>query len=426
MVTGGAERSGVVGISGGRIVHVGPHDPDLSGRSETVVGDDAVVLPGLVDTHVHVCDPGHPDWEGFPAATAAAAAGGITTLVDMPLDCVPATVDVDALEAKRSVAAGRCHVDVGFWGGVVPGNLGALPPMASAGVLGFKCFLADSGTADFPPVDVVTMTAALGALRPLGLPLLVHAEFDADEAVPPDGPGYADWLATRPASLEDAAVAAVVDAAHIVHLSSADAIPTVAGARREGVDVTAETCPHYLALAAEEIPEGATAAKCSPPVRAAANRDRLWAGLRAGLPDMVVSDHSPCLPTMKRAGGDFAAAWGGIASLQLGLPVVWSAARARGVGLAEVAGWMSSAPARLAGLTDRGRIAVGARADLCVVAPDETFVVDPAALRHRHGLTPYTGRRLSGVVRATMLAGAWVDPDGAPLGRLVTRRVAAA
>ena len=420
-----------IAVSDGRIIVVEPLDADVAGRTELEYGPDVAVLPGLVDSHVHICEPGNTAWEGFETATAAAAAGGITTLVDMPLDSIPVTVNVTALQAKRDAALGQCHVDVGFWGGVIPANLADLVPLHEAGVLGFKCFLADSGADDFPPVSPAQMAKALGVLRGLGAPLLVHAE-DAQATAalgPADGvgPRYADYLASRPRGLENLAVAEVIEAArqtgghaHVVHLSSSDALPMLASARRDGVPVTAESCPHYLALTAEEIKDGQTAAKCSPPVREAANRDLLWEGLRSGVLDMVVSDHSPSTPEMKQPGGSFGPAWGGIASLQLGLPVVWTQARERGFSLTDVARWMAEQPARLAGLSSKGRIAPGFDADFCVFAPDGGFLVDPDLLRHRHTLTPYTGQRLTGQVRGTFLRGERVDHD-LPRGRLLTR-----
>jgi allantoinase len=431
VVRGGREVARLVGISGGRIAAIEPLDAVATAGSVVELGPDVVLLPGLVDSHVHVCEPGNTEWEGFATATRAAAAGGITSLVDMPLDSVPATVSTRALEIKRRAAEGRCHVDVGFWGGVVPGNLDQLGPLHEAGVLGFKCFLADSGSEDFPPVRVPELERALRLLRDLDTPVLVHAESAEAAAGLPAARGrkYADYLASRPRGVENLAVAEVIEAArrsggraHVLHLSSSDALPMIASARREGVSVTAETCPHYLALCAEEIADGATACKCSPPVREAANRELLWGGLKEMVLDLVVSDHSPCTTAMKQLdSGDFGAAWGGISSLQLGLPVVWTEARRRGFSLAEVAAWMSERPARLAGLRGKGRIEVGFDADLCVFAPDESFVVDPARLHHRHRVTPYAGRTLTGVVRETMLRGKPVDP-GRPRGELLARK----
>ncbi|HUB41974.1 MAG TPA: allantoinase AllB [Streptosporangiaceae bacterium] len=451
-----AERPLAIAVAGGQIRAVEPlDDTTLAGRDVLDIGADMVLMPGLVDSHVHVCEPGNTEWEGFATATRAAAAGGITTLVDMPLDSVPTTVSADALSVKRDTAAGQCHIDVAFWGGVVPGNARELRPMARAGVSGFKCFLADSGSPDFPPVTAGQLTAALDALASLDRPLLVHAESaeataalgDAEGAAGPgSGPGrsYARYLATHPRGLENLAIAQVIEAArvtrghaHIVHLSSSDAIAMIASAQREGVRVTAETCPHYLTLAAEEIRDGDTTAKCCPPVREASNRELLWGGLRDETISMIVSDHSPCTAEMKAGDtGDFGPAWGGISSLQLGLPLTWTQARSRGFGLEQVAAWMSAAPARLAGLTGKGRLAPGYDADFCVLAPDESFVVDPGQLHHKHATTtPYAGRQLYGVVRATILRGQLVDPGrgyggrqpgqhGRPGGRLLSRPLA--
>ena len=437
-VTGGAgeaERPLAVGVTGGRVTAVEPlSSGTLSGRDVLELGPDVVLMPGLVDSHVHVCEPGNTEWEGFATATRAAAAGGITTLVDMPLDSVPTTVSAEALQVKRKAASGQCHIDVGFWGGVIPGNGPELAPLADAGVAGFKCFLADSGSPDFPPVSPRQMTEALRLVAGLDRPLLVHAESaEAAAAIrAASGRSYARYLATCPRGLENLAVAQVIEAArvtggraHVVHLSSSDALPMIASARREGVRITAETCPHYLTLAAEEIGDGETACKCAPPIREADNRELLWAGLRDGVLGLVVSDHSPCTAAMKEPGtGDFGRAWGGIASLQLSLPLVWTQARARGFGLADVAAWMAAAPARLAGLTAKGRIAAGYDADFCVLAPGEPFVVDERQLHHKHpATTPYAGRRLYGVVRASILRGQKIDP-GRPHGQLLSRGAA--
>ena len=432
VVAGGREGHRAIGVRDGVIAALLPVDASALAIEEVTIGADAVVLPGLVDTHVHVCEPGNTAWEGFATATAAAAAGGITTLVDMPIDSVPATVDPDALAAKRQATEGQLRVDVGFWGGVTPTSLASMGALLDAGVVGFKCFLVDSGAEDFPPLDDQSLELALAFTARVGVPLMVHAEDLA--GVPASKPSrhYADWLATRPPETEDRAVRRVVEAtrrtggrAHIAHLSSATALPIVEAARADGVAVTAETCPHYLLLSAEEIADGETAAKCGPPVRDAANRTALWEGLRAGVVDAVVSDHSPCLPQMKSLdSGDFSTAWAGISSLQVALPAAWTAARARGFGLIDLVRWMAEAPADLAGLPAKGRIVVGADADLCVVAPEETFVVDESCLLHRHPVCPYVGKELVGVVRATMLRGHWVDADGPALGRLVRRSAA--
>ena len=429
----GGEVACTIGVDGGRIAAIGPVDAQISGRREMELDGDVVLMPGLVDTHVHVCEPGNTEWEGFETATQAAAAGGITTLVDMPLDSIPSTVTVPALQEKRGAARGRCHVDVGFWGGLIPGHLDDLGPLWEAGALGFKCFLIDSGSSHFPPVSIELMENGLAIARDLGAPLLVHAESEEVSAriAVRHGRSYAAYLASRPREIENAAVAQIIEAArrtgghaHIVHLSSSDALPMIAHARGEGVRVTAETCPHYLAVPAEEIGDGDTLFKCSPPIREAANRERLWSGLKDGVMDQVVSDHSPCTVAMKHLDtGDFGSAWGGITSVQLGLPVVWTEARRRGVSLGQVASWMSAKPALLAGLRRKGRIEVGFDADFCIFAPDQAFVVDPTRLYHRHPVTPYLGRALTGVVRDTLLRGESVDMQE-PRGRLLARGAA--
>jgi allantoinase len=423
------ERPAAVLVDAGRIVAVLPPDAPVEAGERVDLGADEVLLPGLVDTHVHVNEPGRTEWEGFVTATRAAAAGGITTIVDMPLNSLPPTVDVPALERKRAAARGRVSVDVGFWGGAVPGNQPALVPLHEAGVLGVKAFLTDSGVPEFPPLPPAGLAAALRALRPVDGLLLVHAEDPDVLAAAPAAAGraYRGFLGSRPPAAETAAIGTLLRAAaaagarvHVLHLSAAAALPLLAQARAAGVRVSVETCPHYLTLTAEEVPDGATEFKCCPPVREAANRDALWAALAAGLIDCVVSDHSPCSPALKRADtGDFGAAWGGIASLQLALPVVWTEARRRGHSLRDVAGWLAAAPAQLAGLRGKGRIAPGCDADFAVFAPAQEFTVDPAQLRHRHPVTPYAGRRLVGTVRETWLHGRRIDAT--PTGRLLDR-----
>jgi allantoinase len=421
-------RPAAVLVAGGAISGIGPYDAAADEAHTVVLADDEVLLPGLVDTHVHVNEPGRTYWEGFASATRAAAAGGITTIIDMPLNSIPPTVNPGALRIKREAAAGQVHVDVGFWGGAVPGNTLRMPGLRAAGAFGFKVFLVDSGVPEFPPLDQAGLHDVLSRAAELGTVVLVHAE-DAGvvRALPPAaGPGYGAFLRSRPAVAEVIAVAAVIDAAratgaraHVLHLSAADAVPLLAEARRDGVGVTAETCPHYLALAAEDIPDGATEFKCCPPIRERANADRLWQALAEGIIDCVVSDHSPCPPALKARGdGDFGAAWGGISSLQLALPVVWTQARRRGRSLDDVARWMAAGPARIAGLAAKGRIEPGCDADLVAFAPGDSFTVDPARLHHRHQVTPYAGQRLDGVVRRTWLRGA---PAGGsrPAGRLL-------
>jgi allantoinase len=373
---------------------------------------------------VHINEPGRTEWEGFATATRAAAAGGVTTLLDMPLNSLPPTVDVAALKLKQEAAQGKCAVDVGFWGGAIPQNLASLEALHEAGVYGFKCFLADSGVPEFPPLHSAQLAAVLGELRRLDALLIVHAESAGALGRMGESPRYQDFLNSRPGRAEAEAIALLADLAdgtrvHVLHLSAAEALETVAAAKRRGVKLSAETCPHYLTLAADEIPDGATEFKCCPPIRDADNRDRLWAGLAAGAIDCVVSDHSPATPGLKLT-GDFATAWGGIASLQLGLPLMWTQARQRGHGLVDVVRWMADAPARLAGVKGKGRISVGYQADLIQFRLESDFVVDPTSLAHRHPVSPYTGRRLTGVVRSTWLAGAAIDPDR-PRGRLLTR-----
>jgi allantoinase len=419
VVTPDGERAAAIHVAGGRIAAVAAWDDVPAGASVRDVGDLAI-LPGVVDTHVHVNDPGRAEWEGFATATRAAAAGGITTVVDMPLNSIPATTTRAALAAKRDAARGRCAVDVGFWGGVVPGNAAELAGLVADGVRGFKCFLIDSGVAEFGWVGEAELAPAMAILAPLGVPLLVHAELagpidDATAALAGADPrAYATWLGSRPPAAEAQAIALVARLCrdtgartHIVHHSAADALPVIAEARAAGLPLTAETCPHYLHFAAEAIPDGATAFKCAPPIRGAGNREALWRALADGTLDLVASDHSPCSPALKALdAGDFVAAWGGIAGLQLALPVTWTEARRRGHGLVDLARWMAAAPARLAGLAARkGAIAPGRDADLIVIDPDATFEVTAAAIQHRHRLTPYAGETLTGVVHTTFLRG---------------------
>ncbi|WP_254885503.1 allantoinase AllB [Streptomyces sp. NA02950] len=422
-----------VSVAAGTIAAVLPYDaPAPPGARVEDLGDD-VLLPGLVDTHVHVNDPGRTEWEGFGTATRAAAAGGVTTLVDMPLNSIPPTTTARALEIKRAVARRSAHVDIGFWGGAVPGNAPDLKPLHDAGVLGFKCFLLPSGVDEFPHLTPAGLETALREIAGFGGLLIVHAEDPQliDGAPAPSGPAYADFLASRPRDAENRAVERLVALArelnarvHILHLSSAEALPLIAAARREGVRVTVETCPHFLTLTAEEVPDGATEFKCCPPIREAANQDALWRGLADGTIDCVVSDHSPCTADLKV--DDFGRAWGGISSLQLGLPAVWTEARRRGHTLHDIARWMSAGPAALVGLDRRkGAVAAGHDADFAVLAPDETFTVDPTALHHRNQVTAYAGRTLHGVVRSTWLRGRKIADHGTPTeptGRLLERQ----
>jgi len=376
---------------------------------------------------VHINEPGRTAWEGFVTATRAAAAGGVTTLVDMPLNSIPATTTLAALEDKRAVADGRVVVDCGFWGGVVPGNGGELGPMAAAGVAGFKAFLVPSGVEEFPHVGEDDLRAAMAILVRHGVPLLAHAELEGPVEAGADGSArrYASYLASRPKGWENEAIRLLVRlcretgcAVHVVHLSSAEALADIRAAREEGLPITVETCPHYLFFAAEDIRDGRTEFKCSPPIRDGGNREALWDGLKDGVVDFVVSDHSPCSPDLKCAeSGDFREAWGGIASLQLRLPVVWTAARRRGFAFDDLAEWLCRRPAELAGFgTRKGRLAPGYDADLVVWDPDAEVVVEKPRLFHRHKLTPYLGERLAGRVELTLLRGAVVYDRGAVVG----------
>lgn len=430
----GGTRAAAVHVRDGRIHAVVSHHQIPAGVPHLDVGT-SILLPGLVDTHVHMNDPGRTNWEGVEHATRAAAAGGVTTIVDMPLNSVPPTVDLEGLEAKRQAVDGRCYVDVAFWGGVVPGNAEHLAPLAGAGVLGFKCFLCPSGVEEFGHVGESDLRLALPEIARLNVPLLAHAELP-DALRVPEGPArsYVTWLRSRPSAAECEAIERLGALAeqyrarvHIVHLASADALPVLRAARARGVRITGETCPHYLTFAAEEIADGATAFKCAPPIRERAHRERLWQALIDGGIELIATDHSPAPPAMKRLeDGDFPCAWGGIASLQLGLPAVWTAASDRRIPFESVVEWMCAAPARLAGLERRkGVIAPGADADLVAFDPDDWWTVDPASLHHRHPVTPYGGMRLRGRVRTTILRGETIFHDGqvqpAPIGRMMRR-----
>ena len=429
VVTPEGVRPAVVVVEQGRIQSV--RDPgDIPRAALQHPFGDLMLLPGLVDSHVHVNEPGRTEWEGFATATRAAAAGGYTTLVDMPLNCLPETTPVAALEAKRSAAAGQCRVDWAPWGGLTGLNSAHLAPLAEAGVAGFKCFLINPGIEGFAMIEKHELEAALPALARTGLPLLVHAELaehlyqggDAD-----DWQQYVTYLRSRPDEAELAAIRLLIDLCrkysfplHIVHLSTALALQELAGARSEGLPITVETCPHYLHFFAEEIPVGGTLYKCAPPIRSRANREALWQGLRDGVIDLIATDHSPCPPSMKR--GDFRQAWGGIASLSVAISVVWTDMRARNLPLEHLARWMSAEPAKLAGLYDRkGAIAAGYDADLVVFDPDAEFVLSTQDLQYRHLVSPYLGETLCGKVRTTFVRGTAVYDQGSfpgpPAGR---------
>jgi len=441
-------------ISGNIITSIRSYE-DVPADCELIdVNEDSIVMPGLVDSHVHINEPGRTEWEGFATATRAAAAGGVTTLVDMPLNSIPPTTTVAGLKEKLAAAKAQCFVDVGFWGGVVPGNTDELAALFAAGVVGFKCFLIHSGVDEFPNVTEEDLRGAMPELTRLGAVLIVHAEVPGPISrtgilgCPSDTRStsveeqtdrnvcltkYSTFLASRPRAAENEAVELMIKLGrefgtriHIVHHSSADALPMLREAKAAGIKITAETCPHYLTFAAEEIPDGATEFKCCPPIREGENRELLWSALDRGTIDMIVSDHSPCPPGMKlRETGDFLAAWGGISSLQLRLPTVWTEARRRGFSIQDLARWLCSAPADLVGLANRkGAIATGFDADFVIWNPEKQFRVEADALHHRHKLTPYDDRVLQGFVEKTFLRGRKIYDGGEfvtePHGLLLT------
>jgi allantoinase len=421
----GIEAAAVL-FQDGRILDVVPQQELPAEASVTDFGD-AAILPGLVDSHVHINEPGRTEWEGFRTATRAAAAGGCTLLVDMPLNCLPATTTVAALEAKRKAATGQCRVDWMAWGGVVSDNQEHIEALASAGVPGFKCFLIHPGIDGFTMVTERELRAALPHVASTGLPLLVHAELPGPvdaatrQLAEADWSKYATYLQSRPDQAELSAIQLMISLCrevhfplHIVHLATSKALDMLRAAKTEGLPATVETCPHYLHFSSDKIPDGQTLFKCAPPIRSRENCEKLWQGLRQGDIDLVATDHSPCPPEMKRLGErNFRTAWGGISSLSLALPVMWTEAKGRGFTLADIARWMAEGPARLAGCESRkGRIAKGLDADFAVFEPEAEFIATEDRLSYRHRVSPYVGERLRGVIKATYLRGNCVFSDG--------------
>ena len=429
-----------VHIRNGIVVALGEWDEVLAPEIPFVDAGDTVVMSGLVDSHVHVNEPGRTDWEGFATATRAAGAGGVTTLVDMPLNSIPPTTTQAGFAQKLAAAKGQCWIDVAFWGGLIPGNTNQLKPLLDAGVCGFKCFLVHSGVDEFPHVTETNLLEAMPELAKQSSVLLVHAELPepienaAEELRGANARDYQTFLKSRPRESENKAVELMIRLCrasgarvHIVHHSSSDVLPLLKAARSEGLPLTVETCPHYLTFAAEEVPDGATLFKCCPPVRERENRERLWEALADGVIDMVVSDHSPCTPNLKlMEKGDFLEAWGGIAALQFSLPVMWTQMQKRGFGLRELTQWMVGAPARLAGLDKRkGCLETGYDADIVIWDPEKEFKVVPEIIHFKNQITPYLGMNLRGLVKATYVHGKKVFENGqfatAPTGKLLTK-----
>lgn len=438
IVTPSGVQPGVVVVSGSKILGIAPLDESFDSIPVTDVGDD-MVLPGLVDVHTHFNEPGRTEWEGFETGTKAAAAGGVTTVVDMPLNCIPSTTTISALEEKRAAVSGKASVDFAFWAGVVPGNSAEITRLAQAGVRGFKCFLVPSGTDEFAMMETEHLCEAMPAIAETGLPLLAHAESPdfiaqaANRLTDANWLRYDTYLQSRPEKAETEAVRLLISLmrrfncrVHIVHLSAATALQDLEQARAQSLPITVETCPHYLYFSAEDIPDGRTEFKCAPPIRKGMNQAILWEALRSGGIDMIATDHSPCPPALKASdAGDFQAAWGGISSLWVSLPAVWTVARDRGFHITDLVRWMSEKPALLAGLSSvKGSISSGQDADLVIFDPDATFEVAAEGIPCRHKLSPYIGEILTGCVRTTIVRGEVVYQDGRfrdkPIGREVS------
>jgi allantoinase len=421
------EAAAVVIVANKKIAEVLPYDADvaLSTNDELIDLGELVLMPGLVDSHVHINEPGRTDWEGFDTATHAAAAGGITTVVDMPLNCIPVTISAAAFEEKLAVLDDKLWIDVGFWGGATADNLTLLPDLLAKGVLGVKSFTIHSGIDEFQHVNESQLTDAMRELAKKGLPHLVHAELDHAHSPPMSvASSYQSFLATRPEAWENDAIAMVIRAmtslrseglaphAHIVHLSSASALELIVEARKSGLNITVETCPHYLVIDAESIPDGQASYKCCPPIREKSNQDKLWQGLMDGTINCVVSDHSPCTPVLKNIdSGDIESAWGGISGLQFGLSLMWTEAQHRNMSLASLVLLMATKSAEFIQRPDKGSIVAGNQADLVVFDPDSSYTITPEIIHHRHKVSPYVGRTVKGIVKSTWLAGECIYRD---------------
>ena len=395
-----------------------------------------MIMPGLVDAHVHINEPGRTDWEGFETATKAAAAGGITTIVDMPLNCIPVTTTVDALNQKIIATKDQLWIDCGFYGGLIPDNIQDLESLADAGVLGFKAFLSPSGIDEFPNISEKHLREALHILAKKGIPVLVHAELENGATSSEENKTYKYFQESRPKSWENNAIKLLIQLCrefnvhiHIVHLSSADILPEIAQTRKDGFPLTVETCPHYLHFSSERISDGDTRFKCAPPIWNGENRENLWAGLEEGIINFITSDHSPCTPELKNLeAGNFEKAWGGISSIQFALPVIWTECKQRGYSLEQLINWMSNQPAKFIGKDQqKGQISPGFDADLVCWNPDKKYIIKKEAIHHKNKLTPYEGESLYGVVNATFLRGQKVYENGQflgnPKGKIILNRL---
>ena len=435
VVTPNSTSPAAIAIKNGIIEGIFPFDEVLETKEDLTLNE--ALLPGVVDTHVHINEPGRTEWEGFTTATNAAAAGGVTTVIDMPLNSIPPTVSVDALKTKQAAAKDKCRIDVGFWGGAIPGNLSHLIPLQNSGVFGFKSFLLHSGVDEFPAISLPELKEAMNTLAPVDGLLIIHAEDDStiSNSPSPNSKNYEDFLNSRPRSAENIAIANVINLAqetgarvHILHLSSAEALDMIVKAKAAGIKISAETCPHYLSLSAEEVSEGLTQYKCCPPIREQENQDKLWEGVLSGVIDFIASDHSPCTPDLKVPElGDFQKAWGGISSLELGLSIIWTAGARYNITLSDLAQWLSTKPAQFAGVSGKGSISVGNDADIIAFDPEHVREIDAAKLHHRNPVSPYNGKHLRGYVTHTWLRGTLIyqqgEFKGAPQGKFLNKGV---